>query len=148
MGVNWIEVWTDGSCKPNPGAGGWGCVILNENHRHELCGGTPYTTNFRMEMLAVIRVLEEIEDPNFFLITTDCKPLVDGVASRKTLKDRGSINKDLWRRLDAAISKHREVRISWRPGHGEDVHNIRADELAKGASAHAAENGEFELWLS
>lgn len=148
MAANWIEVWTDGSCKPNPGVGGWGCVILNGGHTHELCGGEAYTTSFRMEMTGIIRALEVIQVPNFFIITTDCKAIVDGIAGRKSLARRSSTNKDLWKRLVGLVDFHNGVQLNWRPGHTTDVHNLRADELARGAMIHASENGAFKQWLS
>lgn len=45
-----MKIWSDGSCDPNPGPGGWGW------HRDDSvydCGGEKHTTNNRMEMTAI-----------------------------------------------------------------------------------------------
>ncbi len=56
-----IEIYTDGSCLNNPGAGGYGAVLLYGEHRKELSGGFSLTTNNRMEILAAIMGLRELK---------------------------------------------------------------------------------------
>ena len=34
-----VVIYTDGACEPNPGAGGYGVVLLSENRRKEISGG-------------------------------------------------------------------------------------------------------------
>ena len=34
-----IEIYTDGGCEPNPGAGGYGVVLLHPKKRAEASGG-------------------------------------------------------------------------------------------------------------
>jgi ribonuclease HI len=50
-----ITIYTDGACSGNPGPGGWGAVLLYGEHRKEIWGGEPATTNQRMELMAVIQ---------------------------------------------------------------------------------------------
>jgi len=67
-----IELYTDGSCKPNPGIGAIGYIIrywelkegqdLPEVINIEKCQGYRYTTNNRMEILASLVGLTEIAD--------------------------------------------------------------------------------------
>ena len=49
-----VYLYTDGACKGNPGAGGWGVLLRYGTHEKELFGGEAETTNNRMELTAVI----------------------------------------------------------------------------------------------
>ena len=57
-----ITMYTDGSALGNPGKGGLGVVLLYKKHRKEISEGYRFTTNNRMELLAVIRGLESIKE--------------------------------------------------------------------------------------
>ena len=50
-----VEIFTDGACRGNPGAGGWGVVLRYRGRERELFGGERDTTNNRMELTAAIR---------------------------------------------------------------------------------------------
>lgn len=64
-----ITIYADGSCSPNPGIGGWGCVLMMGEHYKEIYGcGTGTDTNNQMELLAVIKGLE--------ILTTKLHPIV------------------------------------------------------------------------
>lgn len=52
-----VYLYTDGACKGNPGRGGWGALICYKSIEKPLYGGENYTTNNRMEMMAVIQGL-------------------------------------------------------------------------------------------
>jgi ribonuclease HI len=60
---NVIEIYTDGSSRGNPGPGGYGTILRHKSYEKELAEGFRLTTNNRMELLAVIKVLEEIKKP-------------------------------------------------------------------------------------
>ena len=54
-----IKIFTDGACSGNPGIGGWGVVILENNKDAVLLnGGNNNTTNNRMELQAAIEALK------------------------------------------------------------------------------------------
>ena len=53
-----ITIYTDGSCLGNPGPGGWACLLECGEHKSELFGSHPNTTNNRMELEAVIQALD------------------------------------------------------------------------------------------
>ena len=53
-----IVIYTDGACRGNPGPGGWGVIIIEDNIETELCGKEDKTTNNIMEMTAAIKALE------------------------------------------------------------------------------------------
>ena len=52
-----VEIFTDGACSGNPGAGGWGAVLRYGTQEKELSGGAAETTNNRMELSGVIAAL-------------------------------------------------------------------------------------------
>ncbi len=133
-----VQAFTDGACKGNPGPGGWGVLLRWGQTEKELCGGEAQTTNNRMEMMAVIAALESLTRPTSIEITTDSQYVKRGVtewmsgwkrngwltAGRKPVK-----NRDLWERLDGALTRH-QVRWHWVRGHTGHAENERADRLA------------------
>lgn len=56
-----IPIYTDGSCLYNPGVGGWAAIICTEQKKG-LKGAKAYTTNNEMEILAVLKALEFMEE--------------------------------------------------------------------------------------
>lgn len=133
-----ISVWTDGACKGNPGAGGWGALLLYGDHRKEIYGGEHNTTNNRMEILAVIQALSLLKEGCRVHIYTDSQYVQKGMTEWLTgWKQRGwrtaakkpVKNADLWQQLDQLCEQH-QVQWHWVRGHAGDVGNERADELA------------------
>ena len=66
-----VEVFTDGSCRGNPGPGGWAAILRSGAHEKEISGGERATTNNRMELTAAIRALEALKSPSAVTIHTD-----------------------------------------------------------------------------
>ena len=58
-----VDIYTDGSCRGNPGVGGWGAILVYGPHQRELSGGEAHTTNNRMELTAVIEALAALKEP-------------------------------------------------------------------------------------
>ena len=65
-----INIYTDGACSGNPGIGGWGVVILDNNKEILLNGGDQHTTNNKMELTAAIKALEYFEIKKDLIIYT------------------------------------------------------------------------------
>ena len=84
-----VEIYTDGSCKQNPGPGGWGAVLVYQGKELELSGGQADTTNNRMELTAVIEALQKLREPCQVTLTTDSKYVSDGIS--KGWADRKSV---------------------------------------------------------
>ncbi len=133
-----VEIFTDGSCKGNPGPGGWGALLRFGTEEKELFGGEPDTTNNRMELLAVIEALSALTRPCDVVLHTDSQYVQKGITewihawkarAWKTADKKPVKNADLWRRLEAVSSKHR-VDWRWVKGHAGHDGNERADELA------------------
>ena len=133
-----INIYTDGACKGNPGVGGWGAIIMQDEKNIELFGGENETTNNRMELMAVIMALKEISSNLELTIYTDSKYVQKGISewiknwkvnnwrssSKKPVK-----NKDLWIELDEAVGS-RKINWEWVKGHAGNEGNEKADELA------------------
>ena len=57
-----VDLYTDGACSGNPGAGGWGAILLYNGIEKEISGAFPETTNNRMEIYAVIAGLRCLKE--------------------------------------------------------------------------------------
>ncbi|MCC5874655.1 MAG: ribonuclease HI [Candidatus Sumerlaeia bacterium] len=132
-----VEIYTDGGCRPNPGVGAWAAVLLYNGKTRELVGGEDETTNNRMEMLASISALETLKRPCKVVLHTDSQYLKNGITSWiskwkrngwMTATKKPVKNDDLWKRLDAVITKH-DIEWAWVRGHSGDKYNERCDEL-------------------
>jgi ribonuclease HI len=133
-----VEIHTDGACKGNPGAGGWGALLESDGKTRELFGGDAYTTNNRMELTAVIRALEALRRPSRVRLHTDSQYVQLGISEWihqwkkrgwRTADKKPVKNEDLWRRLDELSQQH-DIEWKWVRGHDGNVGNERADELA------------------
>ena len=133
-----VIIFTDGACRGNPGPGGWGAVMRYGTTEKTLSGGEPDTTNNRMELMAAIMALEALTQPCQVVLTTDSRYVMDGITQWmanwkkrgwKTASKQPVKNADLWRRLDAACSKH-TIEWQWVKGHSGHPENEKADALA------------------
>lgn len=134
-----VELFTDGACSGNPGAGGWGAILRFGSAEKELCGGEKETTNNRMELTAVIMGLSALKEPCEVTLVTDSKYVADGITKgwaeswqkngwRKADK-KPALNTDLWEKLLELIKIHK-VEINWVKGHAGHPENERCDRLA------------------
>ncbi|MFN3545326.1 MAG: ribonuclease HI [Thiobacillus sp.] len=138
MSADTILIYTDGACKGNPGAGGWGALLVSGAHRKEISGGEANTTNNRMEMTAVIRALEALKRPSKVEVHTDSQYVQKGVSewmagwkrrNWRTADGKPVKNQDLWLQLDALSQLH-QIEWKWVRGHAGHPENERADQLA------------------
>jgi ribonuclease HI len=133
-----VEIWTDGACKGNPGPGGWGALLRYGSHERELFGGTPDTTNNRMELQAVIEALASLKERCHVIVHTDSQYVKNGIQEWmrnwirrgwRTSDNKPVKNVELWQRLAAEVARH-DVHWRWVRGHAGNPGNERADELA------------------
>lgn len=135
-----VTIYTDGACSGNPGAGGYGVVLMYGAAKKELSEGYEKTTNNRMELLAVIRGLEALKEPCRVNLYSDSKYVVDAIEKgwvvkwkqngwMRNKKERAS-NVDLWEQLLMMLAKH-QVKFIWVKGHADNPWNERCDELAR-----------------
>ncbi len=133
-----IKIYTDGACKGNPGVGGWGALILQDDKNIELFGRENETTNNRMELIAVIMALKEMSPSEELTIYTDSTYVQKGISewiknwklnNWRSSNKKPVKNKDLWMQLDEA-SYSRKINWEWVKGHVGNEGNEKADELA------------------
>ena len=134
-----IEMFTDGACSGNPGAGGWGTILRYGSYEKEFSGGSPDTTNNRMELTAVIEGLQKLKEPCAVTITTDSKYVVDSITKKwvygwqkknwVTSDGKPALNADLWQELLRLLEIH-QVTFIWVKGHAGHPENERCDALA------------------
>ena len=133
-----IKVYTDGACKGNPGQGGWGALILENDVKREIYGGESNTTNNRMELMAVIRALELLKEQNDITVFTDSTYVQKGISEWiinwkrngwKSSNKKSVKNKDLSVELDN-LNDLMSVKWQWIKGHAGHSGNERADYLA------------------
>ncbi len=132
-------IYTDGACSGNPGPGGWGAVIFDENKKqNNLSGGIKETTNNRMELMAPIMALKKIKFKSEVIIFTDSKYVKNGITEWvkkwemngwKNSNKKPVKNKDLWLKLNDLCKKNK-VTWRWVKGHSTSKYNNLADTLA------------------
>ena len=137
-----VILYTDGACSGNPGPGGWGAILMFNEHKKELSGGEPMTTNNRMELLAAIKGLDALKEPCAVDLYTDsaylCRAFTEGWTVNwqrngwKTSTKKDVENKDLWLQIIAHTKVHA---ITWHKvkGHSDNPFNNRCDVLAREA---------------
>jgi len=153
--MNPITIYTDGACVGNPGPGGYGVLILGKKQT-KLSGGFAHTTNNRMELMACIKALEEMEKAEGAIeLFTDSTYVRDGITAWihgwkakgwKTTQKKPVKNADLWMRLDT-LNRQFKVEWKWVRGHNGNPHNETVDTLATRAAAgrHLEEDVEIEI---
>ena len=133
-----IHIYTDGACRGNPGPGGWGAVLICDEYRKEIKGGSLLTTNNIMELTGVIEALTILKFSSKIILTTDSTYVKDGITKWihnwkqkgwRTANKKPVKNKELWIKLDILSSEH-EVNWKWVRGHTGHIENERADTLA------------------
>jgi ribonuclease HI len=133
-----IEIYTDGSCDPNPGPGGWAAIILDGKDKKILKGFEDESTNNRMELTAALTALKNVDSSKPIKIFTDSQYLQKGVEEwlanwkARNWKRKGGVlaNIDLWKEISEEIARHK---IAWRwiKGHAGNPYNEQADRIAK-----------------
>lgn len=141
---NEVTIYTDGACSGNPGAGGWGAVLIGAGKQKEISGFDPLTTNNQMELTAVIKALELLKVSCNVKLYSDSAYVVNAInqnwlfnwknnnwlgADKKPVK-----NIELWQKLDNLLNKH-SVEFIKVKGHADNELNNRCDKLATGEIA-------------
>ena len=146
-----ITIYTDGACSGNPGPGGWGAILEYKGVRKEISGGEAETTNNRMELMGIIRALEQLKEPCDITFCSDSKYVMDGLSKgwAKGWKRRGwkkadgspALNPDLWAQALEQEARHK-ITYVWVKGHAGHPENERCDQLAVAQSkAHGGRQG-------
>ena len=137
-----ITIYTDGSCLTNPGNGGWAAIISDGKETKKISGSEKNTTNNRMELLAPINALKEVNPDIEVKIYTDSQYVKNGITewintwlanNWKTSKKEDVKNKDLWVDL-YNLNKSLNIQWNWVKAHDGNPLNEEVDLLAKKAA--------------
>jgi len=137
-----IKIYTDGSCLENPGKGGWAAIINDNGNIKKINGSEKNTTNNRMELMAPINALKNMNSKEEINIYTDSQYVKLGITEWintwikndwQTSKKEVVKNKDLWIEL-YNLNNSLNVKWNWVKAHAGDHLNEEVDLLAKKAA--------------
>ena len=137
-----LTYFTDGSCEPNPGAGGYAVI---KDMKPYILGSDPDSTNIRMEGMALIAALTdagsqecEIHTDSEFWINVITK-WAPGWEKNGWKKKGGDIkNLDIVQQL-LPLHRASNAKLIWVRGHNKNAGNELADEWANKARERAEE---------
>ncbi|HHW93054.1 MAG TPA: ribonuclease HI [Clostridiaceae bacterium] len=134
-----VTIYTDGACSGNPGPGGWAAIIIALGVEKEISGFERDTTNNRMELLAALKALQELNRPCHVELYSDSAYLVSAFNENwivnwqkngwKNAAKMPVANQDLWKALWQEYIRHE---ITWHKvkGHADNEYNNRCDKMA------------------
>lgn len=135
-----VDIYTDGACSGNPGAGGWCAILIYKGTELVLSGGEEETTNNRMELMGVIKALKRLKEPCDVKIYSDSAYYVNAVTQGWldywsthgwVTKGKEAVkNVDLWQEIIAESSRHR-ISVTKVKGHSDNEYNNRCDQVAR-----------------
>lgn len=139
-----IIIYTDGGCSGNPGPGGWAFVLNDGSLRRERSGGSPDTTNNKMELTAVIEALKTVRDERAhegrqIELYTDSQYVKNGISSWihnwerngwQTSGKKPVKNKEYWQELKA-LADVLPVSWHWVKGHAGNELNEKCDQMVR-----------------
>jgi len=129
-----IEIFTDGSSLGNPGPGGWCAILRYKNYEKTLSGGEEYTTNNKMELMAVIEALKVLKEPCEIDLYSDSTYVLKGISEwlegwvKKNFKNVK--NPELWQEF-LEVSKPHKINVKWVKGHAGHRENEICDKIAR-----------------
>lgn len=140
-------MYTDGSCIPNPGKGGYAflsrCGLTGSGNEEK-------STNQRMEIKAVIEALRACPEGSTITIRTDSQFVIKGATQWMrgwikngwvTVNGDPVKNRELWEELWKLLGT-RFVVFQWVRGHSGDEMNEKVDALANSATGATADERE------
>lgn len=135
-----VDIYTDGACSGNPGAGGYAAILMYKNKEKIISGYESETTNNRMELMAVIKGLEALIESCDVTLYSDSayviNPFNEGwingwiMNGWRTFSNAEVKNIDLWQKLTQLTNKHK-VNFVKVKGHSDNEHNNRCDKIAR-----------------
>jgi len=146
--LNYFIVYTDGSCIPNPGSGGWAYEIRNSMDEiiDSSSGFDKNTTNNRMELTAVIKSLQSdyIKSNSVVTIKSDSQLIIHTMNKNWKKKE----NTDLWNDLDEyKKGKNLHCEWEWVKAHAGIEGNENVDQKAnqEAKMSHLSNDGNVNM---
>lgn len=133
-----VDIYTDGSCRPNPGPGGWAAILVAGARHKEISGGQREpTTNNEMEMTAILEGLKALRVTCDVTIHTDSQLVIGWLQDGWKCKSNPNVIR--LRNQIQALWKERghRVRFVKVPAHAGHPENELADALARSAAEEA-----------
>ena len=139
-----VTIYTDGACSGNPGAGGWGAILIYGETKKEISGYCDNTTNNVMELTACVQALSLLKENCEVDLFSDSAYVINAFNEGwltnwkangfRNAKKKPVANAELWQSLDVLCNKHN---IHWHKvkGHADNEYNNRCDALATGEIA-------------
>ena len=136
-----FEIWVDGSCRMNPGPGGWGAVVTRDDKViNAFAARENQTTNNRMEMSAILWALAAYGDLNPVVYSDSAYAVNTFNTWMWNWKKNGWVrpkgnpveNLDLVQKYDNLVSKGYKIKLRKVAGHAGVKWNEIADALATG----------------
>lgn len=140
-----VVIYSDGGSHGNPGAGAWAFVIKFDDKQISGSGSEKWTTNNKMELLAVINALKSLSGlqitQNPISIFTDSQYVKNGITvwihnwkkNGWRTASKGEVkNKELWVELDTLVANY-NITFNWVKGHSGNELNELCDSLVQEA---------------
>lgn len=145
--MKFLEVYTDGACRPNPGKGAWAYCIVEDNKPLVVESGIKsQTTNNEMELTAILEALKHVdENGKYIYLYTDSMYAQKGMEqwmNNWKLKGWNVKNADIWKQIYFYVNRMRgRLNISWVRGHNKNKWNEFVDKLCSETLENVKENG-------
>lgn len=131
------EIYTDGSCMPNPGNGSYGYVkLFNGKMIETFCEYEENTTNNRMEYKAIIEGIKSCEVDSRIKLYTDSMLAVNTINNwmfnwekKNWNKKKGIKNLDLVQELFYLKKTYYNLDVLWIKGHSTHYWNNYIDNI-------------------
>lgn len=136
-----ITIFTDGSSRFNPGPGGWGVVVMQDDKVIDAMAGTKEeTTNNEMEMTAIVQVLQKYGDSSPIVYTDSAYAYntftkwMYGWQKNGWMRPKSQpvANLELVQQYYNLELSGKKVELRWVRGHNGNAGNELADKLATG----------------
>lgn len=163
-----VVIYTDGGCGHDK-TGAWAAILVFEDksgrkHQREISGGSPDTTNNRMELIGVLEALKTLKWSCHVTIYSDSQYVVNAIGAwangqptrqqsgwmndwkrRGWARKEGPLkNPDLWQLVDEEVRRHKSVRLAWVRGHNGHEYNERCDALCTETIAKFRNENTFQ----
>lgn len=119
-----VSLFVDGSCRGNPGPGGYCAILQAGDHGKTLVGGDDQTTNNRMELMGVLVGLQALQRSCAVTVVTDSQYVATILRGGKA-----KANRDLVQAIQAAATSH-QITVQHVAGHSGHELNEQCDRLA------------------
>lgn len=134
-----VDIYTDGACSGNPGAGGYCAILIYNGMEKVVSGYEKETTNNKMELTAVIKGLKCLKEKCVVNLYSDSQYVIDAFNKNwitawisngwRTSNKKEVKNIDLWKELIELTTYH-QINFIKVKGHADNEYNNRCDQIA------------------